>query len=378
MATKYDFIDVHEVQMCLPVMKNEKWGLVSYDDYDQEVYPTILDTRPIEMNHGFIQVENKAKVGLLDKQGQEIIPVIYEYITVEEPSRIVVERVDDRQAIFDCKGKEIIPFTARYERLEYHDDNMIIARKNGKVGVINLKQEIIIPFDYQGLHWYSNEKLFDATKNDLNGVINLDNKVVIDFRYNCIYFESDHIIVDAGSKQAAFDYEGHRVIGLEYDTIDPAGEQLFIVTKDNLSGLVSYSGRVVLEPQYCSMGRFINGYAQVSEGKGRFGFINKEGSPVGKRHYDRVMPFEDGMAGVSKADAWGFIDETGKLVVQHQYDSCKSFSNGYAIVGLKNKYTLIDKEGNEVIPRIYDSIYESVDKNLINVEIKGIKGIVKL
>lgn len=66
--------------------------------------------------------------------------------------------------------------------------------------------------------------------------------------------------------------------------------------------------------------------------RGKEGFINAQGRIVIAPTFDRVMPFQEGLAGVEKDGKWGYVDRTGKVVIPLQWSSAESFSDGVAAV----------------------------------------------
>ena len=68
--------------------------------------------------------------------------------------------------------------------------------------------------------------------------------------------------------------------------------------------------------------------------------------------YDEAGAFYDGLAVAKKDGKWGFIDKNGTPVIDFQYESCQAFSNGLAKVMTSCMIQYIDKKGT-VIKQTY-------------------------
>lgn len=354
---RYDFISTHEVQGMLPVLKDGKWGLVSYDDFDKEIVQPTWDTMP-EERRGCVLIQHKGKFGILDSEGNEVLPPLYDNVYVANPNRIVIERADEKYAIFDMKGNAGIPFKSGYNLLDYHEDKRIIAYRNGKCAVIDITEKEIIQFGlYDQISWDDSEKMYCVSVNGKEGALNEQGKEIIPPSMDKIYFYPNDILVKNNGKMGVYSYTGECKIACnEYSFITPYGEATFNVSKDGvLYGIISAKNEVIVPIKYNKAHRFINGFAEV-ELYEKKGFVNYIGEEICKIIHNEVRRFSEGLAAVCFDDAWGVINTEGQPVVEYKYDDIGSFHNGYAIVKLGSKYSVIDKEGNELLPFIYTSI----------------------
>ena len=81
--------------------------------------------------------------------------------------------------------------------------------------------------------------------------------------------------------------------------------------------------------------------------------------------YDRVMPFDEGLAVVSENGRYGYVDTLGKVVVPLIYDEAASFRNGRATVSKGKaeacKQAMIDRSGREITPFAWDHLGSVAD-----------------
>ena len=130
---------------------------------------------------------------------------------------------------------------------------------------------------------------------------------------------------------------------------DVNSDKVVAIKKDGLYGLVDFTGKEIVPPQYGDISSFSEGKAIVKRDN-FYGVIDETGKEIVPPHYDKVFPFINGKAIVEKKYLYGFIDETGKEIVPLQYDFVTRFSEGRAIVKKDNFRGVIDKEGREIVP----------------------------
>jgi hypothetical protein len=133
-------------------------------------------------------------------------------------------------------------------------------------------------------------------------------------------------------------------------------------------GLQDAKGVWVVKPQYMEMyGPSAEGFYNVKDEKGMWGFIDSKGKVIIPFKYFFAYGFLGGLAPVkNEQELYGLIDKAGKVVVKHQYQSFYPYTEDdeaatatktlhLAIVQKNGKWGWIDEKGKEVIPCEYDS-----------------------
>lgn len=100
--------------------------------------------------------------------------------------------------------------------------------------------------------------------------------------------------------------------------------------------------------------------------KGKWGYLNEDGTTALDYKYDEAYAFADGRAKVKKGTKWGYIDPSGNEVIKIQYSEMGTWDNGRCKVAIggseKNgsltgaKYGFIDALGNVLLKPEYDKI----------------------
>ena len=239
----------------------------------------------------------------------------------------------------DENDKEIIPLGI-YEFLNPIDEeNMILAKKNGKDGYIDIHQNILIPFDYDDLGVFTDNGLAPAVKNGKSGAINRKGETIISFIYDDVdyFYASGLAIVKKDGKFGFINSIGKEVIPLIYEEVDQSMvDETVIVSKDNKWAFFSNIGKQLTE----------------------FQFDKVIDIPVSneKLHYSTY--FKGGLALVYLENKPQLINKNMQVIVPiGKYDYIESLNkNGFGIVAKNNKFGIINNEGIEVVPLEYDKI----------------------
>ena len=274
------------------------------------------------------------------------------------------------------KGEECIK--CKYHYAESFQNGVAKVRYNTEFGYINLNGELKInhngscmwlPNKY-GWGWVIKDNFIKVQIDDKFGIINLDKEEIV----SCIY---DDII--------------------QFDNV-------FLVKRKGLTGIINYSGNFVLEyngvqvvakNKYDWVYPFCEDYAIV-EIDGQYGYIDLMGNeivlyPIGTK----VWNFSCQLAKVQYNNICYYVNSRGNIVITgikkeaywHHYssdyfyreervtvffDDAGSFKNNLAWIKKDDKYGFINKWGNLIVPFIYDYA-DDFDKQFSSLAKVGIK-----
>jgi len=240
----------------------------------------------------------------------------------------------------DENGKEIIPLGI-YEFLNPIDEkNMILAKKNGKDGYIDINQNILIPFEYDDLGVFSSAyEIAPAQKNGKSGAINRKGEVVVPFIYDKVnyFYNSGLAIVIKNGKYGFVNDIGKEIIPVIYEDVDQTmTDTVVTVVKSKKWAFFSNKGEQLTDFKF---------------DKVKQSYIKVDGR-------DKNTYFKGGLAIVSIGGQSQYLDRNLKEVVPlGKYDFTESLNkNGFGIVAKNNKFGIINNEGAEIIPLEYDTI----------------------
>ena len=258
------------------------------------------------------------------------------------------------QALLNTNGKVVADLRG-YDDIDSWNihEGVFAVLKNDKVGYMNSKGQLVVPAIYDNLR--DPDDKYDETwanpakdgrivvgKNGKFGIIDLNNKVILPFnnRYAYIdaYNEGMAAVRSRNNKWGFIDKNGVEVVAPQYDDID-----------GNFGGIYGFS----------------QGLVGVAKGE-KWGFITKTGKVAVPFVYDEIRPFREQLAGVRKGNKWGFINGANKTVIPFKYADANverysvnymgatyfNFIDGQAIVAtINNQDICINKSDQRVTCR---------------------------
>lgn len=105
--------------------------------------------------------EDKKNKGLIDTLGQEILPPNFKNISTVGPFFYIV--TEHKSHVFTLSGRELFK---EYDAAYFLYHNFFAVKKNGKVGVANIKGDIIIPLNFE---WITKDQIFNLKAKTLSG-----------------------------------------------------------------------------------------------------------------------------------------------------------------------------------------------------------------
>ncbi|MUV02990.1 hypothetical protein GN157_04645 [Flavobacterium rakeshii] len=239
----------------------------------------------------------------------------------------------------DENEKVIIPLGI-YDFLNPIDEqNMILAKMNGKDGYIDIHQNILIPFEFEDLGVFSDNGLAPAKKNGKSGAINRKGKVIVPFIYDKVnyFYKSGLAIASKDDKFGFVDGKGKEIIPVIYENVDQTmNDKIVLVSKNKKWAFFSNNGEQLTDFKF----------DQIKQA-----YIKQNGR-------DKDTYFKGGLAIAIIGNQVQYLDQNLKEVIPlGKYDFTKSLNkNGFGIVGKNNKFGIINNQGREVVPLEYDTI----------------------
>lgn len=242
---------------------DEKSGLYGIVD-PEDKYIVKPMYKEVDFNFGYKTglslVKNKSdKYGFINESGKEVVPCKYDYLSSFENGYTVaknkVGEFDYLHGLLDSTGKEITPI--KYGRMEYYpsDKVLMVGETNtSNVGLMDLNGKIIIPYQYEFWSKRISKGLWPVGKNNICGVVNLKNETVVPFTYYMIESYSDDLGLaparkTEGGKYGFIDRTGKEVIPFEYDDAWPSGDYL-VVKKNGKWGMIDVNNKIILPFEY--------------------------------------------------------------------------------------------------------------------------------
>ena len=253
-----------------------------------------------------------------------------------------VEKFGGKCGYIDVDGEEHI--IGKYQSCgTFQGQYAIVRNQNKEYGVINSSFEEIIPCMYDDIHRFRSKgplfmDRFIASQNGKKGIIDQENNVIVPFGAYEGFWDIDE------NEKVIVAETGHQY-SRENSNVTTVSRSMHI--------LLDEEGNKLTDKEYEYIGDFYNGYAYVKLDD-KYGLINSKGEEVipCKYHFDgSISEFVDnGVVAIKNDDKYGLLSLSGEQIIPYEYDNIYSFNEGLAAVENKRKIGAIDTNGNIVIP----------------------------
>ncbi|RLD83848.1 MAG: hypothetical protein DRJ07_05895, partial [Bacteroidetes bacterium] len=301
--------------------------------------------------------------GLSNISGDIKIPVEYKSIKNVVGQAVIAQ--DNRAfGLLSFNNDTIIDFD--YTDLKTGNTNLLAAHKTGAYGFVDLQNNNIIPFNYREAQAFKNKfAIVTSLANYSNsGVINSKNEIIIPFEFQRIIQVDNKVFrVWDGNLYGFYNDAGKQLTEIEFDELDYHSYEDYRGDRD----------------EQMEFGVFVNGYAIVGK-KGRVGMINTDGKIVVPLKYHHLTHFDrNGVAVANFKDRKALINKKGKELTELKYDIIKLDElHGYYYAEKKFPYTkyeqtyynevhvgYFDFDGFYYGRSQYDSIHYKSEKEII-------------
>ena len=303
---------------------NGKYGLIKNNKQ-------VIENDYIELEYdkeSNLLVLNKGTAsGVANLDGKMIIPVDYDSILIG--GQYINAYKEDTRLVFNLEGNQVETNYTNY--VKANDDYAIVIDASNNYNIVGKDGKEKLTDQYVYLEYFTNN-LFIATKGNRTGLISADGKVVIPMQYSTmqkIELAKSENAKDKTAILQATDGDTKRVDIINQDEkiskgiVDAVlekeegedGIEYLVMTSENDRKYFNYNGE---EVSYKDIKGDNKLYAVAQNGK--WGFADANGSMVIKPQYDFVTEFNKGFAGIKQNGKWGVINESGNLVLEPKYE----------------------------------------------------------
>jgi hypothetical protein len=292
---------------------DSEWRITKLEGYD-----SLYDC--VSTEHGMrLFVKIGKKCGVLDLDGNIIVPTEYGSCRYEP----------EFNAIVAWTGS-LWPYVKPYEDRFAYDGT-------GEIGLMGLDGSIIVPL---GVYWDAGiigrlgirreDNVFLVKKEGLCGIFDMSGNVVAPIEYELVDKRNDCWQFKKGDQYCYFDTSAQKLLNFDYDTLEPMGDSLYIVSDNGKYGMVDGSGETIAPIKYGEIGEDAIFPLYVATIGGQKVFISKKGT-----EYEY---FEHGSYAESSAyDLRSYIDDPPAFAVE----KTNIFSENLMWVKQDGKYGIV-------------------------------------
>ncbi len=326
LPAEYDLVTGLEgIKNTIKISKDNKFGIVGISGAEI-IKPEYLEISGLGKDNksGFIIKTENQKYGIVDFSGKQVLEAKYDEITNIYGNDLYVVKINGKQTVINKDGKEMLntgfdEITAIMKNAE----NGVIYKKNNKYGVMKVTGEDVtksvnptIEANYEDLK-EAKSGILIAKKDGKYGIIDLENKTNVDFKYSSItYNEKADVYI---TEDESFNNE---ILDTEYNV-----KQKGILTDlDEEKGYIElkqedeykYYNFKFEEKQEKDI--FTTNTLFISKKNGKYGFVDKDGKVVVDYIFDdATKQNEFGYSAIKKDGKWGSIDNNGTVVQEPTY-----------------------------------------------------------
>lgn len=295
----------------LKVKKGGQCALITPDgkpictfSYDEIYYlpETCESTAPESM---VVKFKQFGKIGLGDARGNVLIRTAYEDIWL----------------LKDTAGRLVMPEVA-------------VVRKEGKLGMMEIRQKIVLKADYEGIEFL--QLLKESEKPKAKTFLLIKTKIK--------------------GKWGIINLTTQKTYSHDFESIEPFTDGLALVKKDRKFGYIDIDEDLKISNKYDFATSFVNKVAIVGKNN-RFGLINTAEKSIIPIEYDEIKvlfptetddKFLASLYLVRKGKLFGILNNLGQTVVATEYENLKFKKGDYTGIGVKNGK---EEEVDMIIPK---------------------------
>ncbi len=348
----------------LSYKKDGKYGLIDYKG-KKVTEPIYEEISSVPYKEGEILAKKDGKYGVINNKGVVLIEFEYDEITgdgfykddtkYKEAGYFVGKKTDDgyRYGYINNKFDKLIDMEYNeIYRAGVEDDEKnvyLIATKNGQVGVIYNKKEII-KFEYEDIEYDDESKRFLVVKDSKKGVFDINGTNIIPVNYDYVTYKGDYIYAATDNEAKYFDEFGKEIVEMEYLEIYPTDNVIYNITvsEDGKYGIIDGKGNVLVDNTYSFIDYAFDNYF-IALRDGKLGIIDEQENNIIEFKYD-VLQCINGTNVIQ-----GKISDTDTMdLYSKQMEKVATVEN--AVINLYNDYIEVysekstkyfDFEGNE-------------------------------
>ena len=314
------------VKNSIKIQKDGKYGLATNEGTIvlETAYTDILNFGD-DYKNGYIIINAEKKQGVVDYLGKQLLEPKYEKVEQIYGKDLFVVTETGKQKLVNSTGE--VQLESGYDSIKQilgYTTQGVVFKKDNKYGVMDTNGETLVPAEYDDLKEVKDE-VFIAKKADKYGIINIKNEVKVDFTYTMINYDStaDLILAENTDLKTSIINSNFEVKlqGIVSDINDEKG-----YFKIRIDDEYKYYNFKIEEKDVKDI--LTTNTLYMSKQDGKYGFVNAKGEVVVDYIYDDATEQNDaGYAAIKKDGKWGSIDINGNVVIEPTYN----LDNNYLI-----------------------------------------------
>jgi hypothetical protein len=200
LTTDFDQIQINSKIITSPIVARKKDCSIVFDSKGRYQFKVKCDSLRENYKLNYYEIFKDGKQGILDAKGTVIFDYIYPNVRKIEIDNLFIIQKDNKEYLIDDKGKIISDGFKEIKTLEYNSEvnytskiySILTKNQNNKVGIIDQKGNTIITNKYDSIQGISDLKYIHAIKDGKYGILDFSDNIVLPFKYtDRIYYRDD-------------------------------------------------------------------------------------------------------------------------------------------------------------------------------------------
>lgn len=300
----------------------------------------------------------------------------------------------------------------KYDHLDAFRNNLSVARKGNKFGLVSLSGKETFPFEFDSLalegnfvramiknqwmiydtfgirktdRYYEtllpfNSKFFPVKNHNFWGAVDRYGKQSLTCVYDSITgFNYDLVSVKFKGLYGILDYDERWKVYPQKNPLTLIDNDHYIEKQDSILFLKKFGGEIVYFTQ--NNLTFLDGIFEETAADGTVRHVTLSGisstviSPPKVEGTEEVFEETEGMRGIRRDGRYGFVDSRGRLRIANRYEGIGTFREGLAPVMILGKWGFVDKEDKIAINPNFEQV-TGFDNGLAIVRRAGKTGVI--
>ena len=339
------------------VKSGEFFGVLNHVNCNYLLPLTIEHVKRVTQHE--LLFEEKGKWGIFHFAGKIISNPIYDSIALFQPNIFMVKK-ENKYGLIDQKGIEKLPIT--YDEIGEYSSGYCAVKQNGLYGYATRFGQVYIPVSYEGAKPFQKGQAA-VKKNGKWGIIDIKNKVVIDFQFDAISTnESASLWLLQKNLMIQLMAVGSTVYDknqMAFDRIhtEDKGTSIRVEKSNRYQFCNANDGALSFEGIFDYAEPMTDGFAIVAK-SAAFGLINEKGQIVLPLEFQQIKRADKTTQlewFVKKGDLWGLRNDK-KIVWPEAYAWVYACGNGLYKVAKNNKFGIVNYKMEPQGEMIYDAI----------------------
>ena len=235
-----------------------------------------------------------------------------------------------------------------------YSQNVQVYENKGLYGLKNLNDKVVIKASYDNLYLF-NDNMYIAEKNRRKGVVSDKGRVILEPVYYAVErFGYDNFMVSLNGKWGVLDRSGKEIIPIEYSSFEQLSDYLYVVTKDGKKGLANKLGYLVAESTYQDVKALTDYMFSLKDGNTVL-IVDNLGKPLFSGNYDSFEKLGSySFYEVTKNGKKGLVDIDGTMITDIVYDYIDTTNDYFILLNQGGKCGFVINR--KCIPAVYDRI----------------------